>query len=213
MKSIIRPALQTITAILFVLGSAYSVSVCRAQDRGDAPKIVGDERDFETRANILRGISETKPPTKTDHKRTPAEAMAAARADYMGIQVTNKSLKPTLAADAPLDFEFISKSVEDIRTRAERLNGLLTLPKPDKDAEHIKINAAGDANELKASLASLSTLIRSFVNNPCFRGASLSDSPETRKARLDLEDMIALSKQLQKDSEKLEKAAAKGKTP
>ena len=211
MKSIIRATLQTVTAILFVLGSAHSVSVCRAQDRGDAPKIVGDERDFETRANILRGISETKPPTKTERSRAPEEALAAARADYIGIQVTNKSLKPTLAAEAPLDLQFVSNAIADIRKRAERLSSTLALPKPDKDAEHAKISAAGDAQELKTSLASLSTLIRSFVNNPCFRGASLTNSPETRKAKLDLEDIIALSKQMQKDSEKLEKAAAKAR--
>jgi hypothetical protein len=208
MKSITRATLQTFTAILFVFGSAHSVSVCRAQDRGDAPKIVGDERDFETRANILRGISETKPPAKTERPRAPEEALAAARADYIGIQVTNKSLKPAIAADTPLDLQFISNSIADIRKRAERLSSTLALPKPDKDAEHVRISAAGDAQELKTSLASLSTLIRSFVNNPCFRGASLTNSPETRKARLDLEDIIALSKQLQKDSEKLEKAAA-----
>lgn len=209
MKSIIRATVQTVVASLFVLGSSHSLSICQAQDRGEAPKIVGDERDFETRANILRGISETKPPAKTERPRAPEEALAAARADYIGIQVANKNLKPAIAADAPLDFQFISDAMVDIRKRAERLGSTLALPKPDKDAEHVKINAAGNAQELKASLASLSSVIRSFVTNPCFRGAALSNSPETRKARLDLDDIIALTKQLQKDSEKLQKAQAR----
>jgi len=37
----------------------------------------------------------------------------------------------------------------------------------------------------------------------------LVNSADTRKARLDLEDIMALSKQLQKDSKKLQKAATK----
>lgn len=208
----VRTAVHTLAVILLVSGTTQLFSPCQAQDRGGAPKIASDERDFETRQNILRGISEHKSTPKEARPRSPEVVMAEARGDYMGIQVANKALKQAITADTPLDLQFISNSVSDIRKRAERLSSSLTFPEPEKDAEHAKISSARDQVELKASLANLSTIIRSFVTNPCFRATSLSAGPETTKAGVDLEDIITLTKQLQKDTARLEKAAAKNES-
>jgi hypothetical protein len=209
MTKTLRTTLQTAAAVLFVLGSSQQFSVCLAQDRGDVPKIAADERDFETRSNILRGIAEHKAKPNEARSPTTEQVMAEARADYMGMQIANKALKQQLAAGTPLDLQFVSNSVSDIRKRAEKLSTNLAFPEPEKDAKRLKIGPARSHEELRASLDSLTTLIRSFVTNPCFRASSLVNSADTRKARLDLEDIMALSKQLQKDNKKLQKAATK----
>jgi len=148
MTQTLRTTLQTAAAVLFVLGSSQQFSVCLAQDRGDLPKIAADERDFETRSNILRGIAEHKAKPNEARSPTPEQVMAEARADYMGMQIANKALKQQLAAGTPLDLQFVSNSVSDIRKRAEKLSTNLAFPEPEKDAKHLKIGPAGSREEL-----------------------------------------------------------------
>jgi len=187
-------------AVLF----AGTLMPCFAQERAD-DRVKSTDRDYETRSNVLRAVSESNPKAKTPPPPTPAEVMAQARDDYMGLQIQNKSIKQALAATTPLDLEFLSSCVTEILTKAERLNMNLTLPEPKKDAQHVAVTQAKTEEELRTSLSSLSTTIRSFIANPAFRGSALGADDQTMKAKVDLLDIIALSKQLQKDTQKLEK--------
>lgn len=217
MRANIKLTLQTGVVMVFVLAFMLTImnSVTYAQDRREEPGTIGDNRDFESHQNALRMISERGTPARSEKKPklTREQALIQAREDFMVIQVTNKSLRDAASANAALDFKFVSDSVTEIRVRAERLNTSLALPKLPKDAEPPKVTVAESPEELKASILNLSKLIRDFASNPCFKAASpLSDTQLATKAKLDLESIIALSKQLQKDSEKLE-AAPEKKSP
>jgi hypothetical protein len=123
------------------------------------------------------------------------------------MQLGNKDLKLAASGTSALDLRVVSISATKIKESAESLNTILPLPKHDKAAERLKPIASANPEQLKVSVLDLSKLIRDFISNPCFREASLADNEQTRKARLDLENILELSKQLQKDSEKLEKAS------
>jgi hypothetical protein len=210
MKSISKVARQMFLLALFALLAAPFSAELRAQDRNPGPESATRDNDFESRSNTLRNMTE-KPVEKAKPvvKRDPQEVMQEARDAYRFLQVDNKALKQTLATATPFEPASVSEFLNDIRKRAEYLDADLSLPELDKKAEHIKISPATTAEEFKASVATLSDLIRSFVTNPCFREPALLVDEHTMKARLDLEDMLALTQQLQKDGEKFAKSPAK----
>jgi hypothetical protein len=189
-----------------VVGWAIALLVV-AQDRGDEPPIMKKDRDFETASRELRRISEPQPKAAT--RPQPAELLAQVRSDFRTIQMVNKNLKQALSATTPLDLKFVSDSALEIRQRAEDLNTILPLPKRDKAAQRMKPVASLSPDDVKVSVSSLSKLIQEFIANPCFKEPISPDNEQSRKARLDLENIIELSKQLQKDSQKLEKAFQK----
>jgi hypothetical protein len=204
------------TKLMLPMGAAILMSMtiaapALAQDRGTAPPIMSGEQDFDTRARELRRIAEKRDADKAPAPN-PADLLVQARGDFMTLQMVNKNLKLAASGNDALDLTFVGKSASEIRVRAEDLNTILPLPKHDKAAEKLKPVASANPDELKASTLDLSKRIRDFIMNPCFREAALTDNEQTRKARLDLENIIELSKQLQKDSEKLKKPAEPSNT-
>jgi hypothetical protein len=207
MKSIAKISIQTFLLALFGIVNAHFSSHIMAQDRSPGPPVMTGDADFEARSNTLRNMTAEKPKENRAPapRRDPKVVLDEAREDYKFLQVDNKGLKQTLATATVFDPASVSVWLTDIEKRAERLSVNLALPELDKKAERMKINPATDADEFKASVSSLSDLIRGFITNPCFREPALLVNEQTLKARVDLEDVIALTKQLQKDSQKFKK--------
>ena len=182
-----------------------------AQTNGQNPRSVPDpvrhaeenERDLEQRIWNLRLLSEQarKPGPK---RPTPQQALEEMQKDFVRLQILNKSLLRAALGDTPLDPAFVSKSVTEIRERAERLNTNLALPETEKTIEPTSTNALAPS-QLKPPVIRLGRLIFSFVDNPFFKEASVVDTQLTSKARRDLEDIIELSGQIKKSSEQLGK--------
>ena len=209
MKPLAKISIQIMLLVLCALTALFSAEV-KAQDRGTGAPVATRDNDFESRSNTLRNMTAEKPAEKKPPviRKDPKVVLEEAREDYKFLQVNNKALKLTLDTNKVVDPAAVANFLTDIRKRAERLNENLALPELDKKTEHMKINPAVTAEEFTASVSTLSGLIRSFITNPCFREPALLVNEQTLKARLDLEDMIALTKQLQKDSEKLTKTPA-----
>jgi hypothetical protein len=179
--------------------TAPTLSYAQARDE----KNVQANLDFEVRSATLRMISR-----EYDGKvKLSPQALAQAREDFMAIQVVNKNLKQAASKSGALDLKFVSTSAADIKKHAQRLNTNLPLPEPDKSAERQKVIESTSPEELKASALNLTKLIHGFVTNPCFKDSAVADTEQATKAKLDLKNIIELSKQLQKDSVKLEKAS------
>jgi hypothetical protein len=200
-------------AVATLIGLAGGLSVVGqgrvATGRAEEPDTVTRERDFDARSRDLRRISERDPklpaPTKAE------ELLVLARSDFRSLQTVNKALKQATSETGTLAPAFVLTSATEVRKHAESLNAILPLPDRTKGVKRVKPERTMSVAELKAPVLALSNLIQGFIANPCFRKDSLTDTPETRKARLDLETIIDLSRQLQKDSEQLEKANRQGK--
>jgi hypothetical protein len=162
-----------------------------------------NERDLEQRIWNLRLLSEQarKP---SPRRTTPQQALEQMQKDFVRLQILNKSLLRAALGDTPLDPGFVSKSVTEIRERAERLNTNLALPEAEKTIEPTSTDALAP-NQLKPPVIRLGRLIFSFVDNPFFKEASVVDTQLTAKARRDLEDIIELSGQIKKSTEQLAK--------
>jgi hypothetical protein len=199
-----------VTAVMVVL-AFIAVNRVPAQT-GQNPRNTPDaarhaeenERDLEQRIFNLRLLSEQarKPSPK---RPTPQQALEQMQKDFVRLQVLNKSLLRAALGDTPLDPGFVSKSVAEIRERAERLNINLALPEAEKTIAPASTDAPAP-NQLKPPVIRLGRLIFSFVDNPFFKEASVVDTQLTTKARRDLEDIIELSGQIKKSTEQLVKS-------
>ena len=123
--------------------------------------------------------------------------MAQIREDFWRIQLANDDLIGALSNPAAIDSRQIAKTAAEIRTRAKRLKENLALPGPEKESKFPADVAAGD---IRSSIASLSKLIDSFVNNPMLTQRHLVDATLSLTASRDLEYIIILSGEIRKSA-------------
>jgi hypothetical protein len=129
--------------------------------------------------------------------------------DFKRIQLVNNDLVVAASRDAALDLKFVAKSASEIRKLAVRLKDNLVLPEPEKGFRHVQAEIEPEAGQLKASLLALGKLVAGFAHNPVFKEPNVVDAQMSAKARRDLEEIITLSDQVRKSSEKLNKLAQK----
>ena len=202
MKRKVKSLLQLTAAGLFVLGLCAGVA---GQSVRDVERAEND-RDLELRSWNLK-ILQLQHDKERNGRPRVQQALAQLQEDFSRLQVANRDLLRTALSKNVLDPRFVSKSVLEIKKRAERLNLNLALPEPER---HTQVSAAGAASapeQLRASVLKLGRLIFSFVDNPFFREESVVDTQLTTKARRDLEDIIELSKQIKKSSDRFGKDA------
>jgi hypothetical protein len=191
-----------ITAVVFF---ALAISpIISAQPVNKDKERAENERDLELRSWNLRILALQYNKNKRRSRPQPEQQLAQLQKDFSQLQVLNKSLLTAALANPPLDPKFVSKSVAEIKKRAERLDKNLALPEPERAAEQTETFAT--PLQLKPSVLKLGRLIFSFVDNPFFKEASVVDTQLTSKARRDLEDIIELSGQIRKTSEQMGKA-------
>lgn len=127
--------------------------------------------------------------------------------DFQQIQAFNEDLGQLLAANTPLDYKYVSDTASKIRSLAGRLDSNLVLG----ESESKPSRPAYEFSEavLRSSLCSLHDLVISFVENPIFRERGVFDIQETKRAKGDVDEIIALSDQIKKIAKKLRKDAGK----
>jgi hypothetical protein len=133
-------------------------------------------------------------------------ALAQIREDFLRIQVIDRKLREASSGKRTFSLKFIAKSVTEIRKRALRLKANLALPETDEMLTKPMIEAVTESDQLRLSLSALSDSIWEFVANPMFLSAKVVDTRLSAKARIDLEQVIELSSELKRSSEKFKAA-------
>jgi hypothetical protein len=203
MKLTTRFVFQISAAIVLALAIFPSVSAQSPSERDRERE--ANERDLELRSWNLRLISLN---ARKHRYRQPnvQQSLAQLQEDFTRLQVLNKNLGRAAIANGALDFKFVSKSVSEIKKRAERLNSNLALPEPEMSNANPNSDAAVHPGQLKASVLKLVRLVYRFVDNPFFKEASVVDTQLTSEARRDLEQIIELSEQIKKSGGKPDNA-------
>jgi hypothetical protein len=129
--------------------------------------------------------------------------------DFKRIQLVNNELVAAASRADALDLKFVLRSAGEVRKLAARLKENLMLPEPSKGSRRLQAEVGLEDAQLKASLLVLGKLVAGFAHNPVFKEPNVVDAQMSAKARLDLEEIIALSEQVRKSSEKLSKLARK----
>ena len=210
MKPTTRFVFQISAAIVLALAIFPSVNAQSPRDRDRERE--ANERDLELRSWNLRLISVN---ARKPRYRQPnvQQALAQLQEDFTRLQIVNKNLGRAAIANGALDFKFVSKSVSEIKKRAERLNNNLALPEPEMTNANPPSAAAVHPGQLKASVLKLVRLVYRFVDNPFFKEASVVDTQLTSEARRDLEQIIELSEQIKKSGGKPDNAGREKISP
>jgi pectate lyase len=137
-------------------------------------------------------------------------ALAQIREDFLRIQIINDDLQKFALPTASLDLNLIAKFASEITKRSERLKDNLVLPEIERAARVPDAKAEMGVEQLRMSLSVLSQLINVFVANPVFERSSVIDAKLSAQARRDLEQIIGVSKQIKRSSEKLKRAGPPG---
>jgi len=195
-------------AILFAFAVFPLVGAQSPRDRERERE--ANERDLELRSWNLRLISIN---ARKSRYRKPdvKQALAQLQEDFTRLQIVNKNLGRAAIANGDLDFKFVSKSVSEIKKRAERLNSNLALPEPE--TTNPNSDAVVQPQRLKVSVLKLVRLVYRFVDNPFFKEASVVDTQLTSEARRDLEQIIELSGQIKKSGGKTDNASREKISP
>ena len=167
-----------------------------------------NERDLEERIAYQRLLAAWAENRRERKKADPKLAVAQLQEDFTRLQIVNKDLVLTTSKSAAPDLKFVAKSAAEMNKRAERLMSNLALPDPPGPPRPAP-EAAADSAQLKKSITALGWLIYRFAKNPIFKEGEVIDTQSAAKARGDLEEIIALSAQLKKSSEQLDKSARK----
>jgi hypothetical protein len=130
------------------------------------------------------------------------------RQDFLRIQIINDKIQKSNLPAGALDLELTAKSTAEIVRCAQRLKINLALPKGEPAANSPLRKTDLNAAELRASLSVLDNVINAFVANPVFERSGVVDAKLSVQAARDLEQIILVSKQLKRSSEKLRRAKA-----
>jgi len=185
-----------VSLLLAVVSTAYG------QTERERERELND-RDIELRSWNLKIISlEANKQRKS--KVRPEQALAQVQKDFTRLQMVNKDLVFSISDKRDLDFKFVGRFVDEIRERSARLNDTLALPSVDK-SEIPVTQSADNSMRLKLSVLRLGNLIYNFTNNPFFEEPGVVNTDGTLRARRELMEIVELSGQIKKDTEKLEK--------
>ena len=186
-----------LVGLLFVVAPVVPAQTERERERE------ANERDIELRSWNLKIISlEANKQPKS--KVRPEQALAQVQKDFTRLQLVNKDLIFSISENRDLDFKFVAKCVSEIRERSARLNETLALPTVDKSEIEVP-QPASTSTRFKLSLLRLGNLIYSFTNNSFFKEPGVINTQETVKARRELLEIVELSSQIKRDSERLKK--------
>jgi arsenate reductase-like glutaredoxin family protein len=144
-------------------------------------------------------------PGKPPDRRRLEALMAQTEEDFNRILILHNEIARALSSNKDLDHQFVSSASAEIRKRASSLQNNLALREPTKEQTKSKPEHAINDGELKTSLVNLCRYIKNFVTNPVIETPSTINVEQLTKARLDLESLIQLSGQIEKDADELGK--------
>ncbi|MFL6257581.1 MAG: hypothetical protein ACJ74T_21465 [Pyrinomonadaceae bacterium] len=211
------PVAATCAALLFAL--LVAAQVARAQSSGGhRPRPTGSAPLAQPQTHgpsirerqMVMGEME-KEAAKPPDERKPSLPLEQIAEDFERMQaVNNRMMAAVMRADAP-DYRLVSDSTAEIRKRAARLKSNLSLPEPEEKegGQAAEYKSPDTAAQLKTALLRLDRALMGFVKSPVFKNPDVVNADDAARARRDLEEVIELSRLLNKDAERLSKSAGK----
>jgi hypothetical protein len=198
--------------LLFVTQILILVYACatgtQGQTRGQ-PSARDTARQIQRVERDQQLLLKPLPPNKEDESARLA-ALKQSKEDFKNIQGINNKMMANAWAKNELDYNSISDSISQIRSKAILLRSNLLLPEPEKENEEKPLDlAVASVKDFRAVLLRLDKSIMSFVTNPLFKESAVMDVSLANRASHDLEMVIALSENLQKAAKSLNKLSSK----
>lgn len=196
--------------LLFAIFAAAIFSSVSAQVQ--PPSVSGDKdlRDNDVR---MRSIELERAKRESDKTGNPGFAPTAAVAadidkkypqikeDFESIQNDQDAIIKAYTAPGKLDYEIIKKSAEQINRNSKRLDENLFEPEAKEDESNKKEEKK--ITTVKDLIVDLDIAIKDFVSSQMFQNLRIVDPAVAGKARLELRQIIKISKLLSKEADKM----------
>jgi len=164
--------------------------------------MLGREGDIENRNRQLELLStpgKVKTLTVEEQKFIASQIFE----DFERVQVINREM---IKATTNLDnnaYKQISSLADEMNKRAKRLKTNLNIPDVEHDKKEPEPQNEIDATQLKASVQSLNSTVKSFVNSPVFKDPRVTTVGHLQNLRRDITNVIELSHTVKKAASKL----------
>jgi hypothetical protein len=192
------------------LAALFIVTLPNAAARAQSAQAARDARrtDLLARQRALHDLDKMKnrQPSKRPDTRPDYGEVAE---EFKQLQLVNYSLAGVADPQAALDYARVRRESAEVRKRAARLKGYLSLPEVEESQKQENVAEIQTPEALRSSVRRLDALVNSFVWNPVFQKPGVVDLEQSSKASRDLEDIIALSERIRRSAEELGKSLAK----
>jgi len=207
-----RHALGTLGS-LFVTFLLIAPVTSFGQKRGNTPgsgptstleRILIREADIENRElnlRILREPGKAKAPALSAENRKLI--VSHIFEDFERIQTVNRELMRVSSSLNPATYKHMSILAEEMNKRAKRLKENLGIPGVTHEKKDAEKATDIDGTQLKASLQTLSTSVKTFVTNPLFQDPRVTDVRHLDSLRQAISNIIELSRTVKKAAVKL----------
>ncbi len=149
---------------------------------------------------------------KTSDSTYMSVRMEQVNEDFEHLKSANNDILKMTSGRSEMSYRRIAELSTGVKARGEHLRSALALPEPEKEKgkDAAKDEVKGpNAEQMKPYLMALADLITSFVTNPIFKSEKEVNEQLAAQARRDLEELIALSTQIRKSAERLDKERAR----
>ena len=200
-----RLSLATFAALAFI---GLTPAAARAQSSQAARDRDARRLDMEMRQRALR--DQDKLPNKKRARAPDTRPVYNEVAEeFKQLQVVNYSLAGVVDPKVPLDYARVRKESAEVRKRAARLKGYLSLPEVGADGKQEKAAEIQTPEALRAAVGRLDALVNSFAWNPVFQKPNVVNLEQSAKASRDLAGILGLSELIRKSADELGRGAAK----
>ena len=198
-----RLKLATIAALALVALSPAAARAQSSQAARDARRM-----EMEMRQRTLRDLEKmvNKKRSKAPDARPVYNEVAE---EFKQLQLVNYSLAGVADPKATLDYARVRKESAEVRKRASRLKGYLSLPEVEEAKRQEKAAEIQTPEALRAAVGRLDALVNRFVWNPTFQKPGVVDLEQSAKAGRDLNGILDLSERIRKSAEELGRSVAK----
>ena len=198
--------MKPITILISVCFFLVTGSLVSGQSQ--APPGAGDknlsDRNIKDRSieleRVSREMKKATPASKEDQERQFSEI----KEDFERIQQSQSEIVDGYTKAKTVDYRKISENAEKIHAGGNRLMGNLfpsiEQKKGDKKVEKLDAPVSTD---VKVLIVDLDNAIGAFASNPMFTNPQVVVVEDNKKAKAELEKIIAVSAALKKESDKL----------
>ncbi|HEU4795861.1 MAG TPA: hypothetical protein VFT02_09545 [Pyrinomonadaceae bacterium] len=161
------------------------------------------EADLQNREVTLRILREGKARSPQLSANDRKLMVSQIFEDFERLQVVNREMMLASATLNPTSCKQISKLAEEMNKRAKRLKTNLGVPDLEGEKKESEKTPDMDEAQFKASLQTLNASVKSFVGNPLFQDPRVTDVRHLAKLRLDIYNVIDLSRTIKRAASKL----------
>jgi hypothetical protein len=191
-------------ALAFV---ALSPAAARAQSSSQSARAAA-RAEMEMRQRMLWELDKLNR-EKSAKAPDTRPAYGEVAKEFKQLQLVNYSLSGVADPKVEIDFARVRKESAEVRKRAARLKGYLSLPEVEESKRPDGAAEIQTPESLRSAVKKLDGLVNSFAWNPVFQKPDVVDLEQSTKASRDLAGILILSEQIRKSAEELGKSLAK----